>query len=193
MSTSARDFTNCDDAALVTAVQAGDADAFEPLLDRHLAHVRTFVALRAPVPQLVDEIAHDAFVFAFRNLGQFAAGTSFQAWLRAIAWNLLRAEVQRFSREQANQSRYAEVREWEAVVRAPSPAADARELESLEECLGKVPAPMRELLTLKYREELPSDEIATRLKRSTAWVRTVLFRVRQELKECIEQNLSRPC
>lgn len=182
-----------DDSALVAAVQAGDAEAFEPLLDRHLAHVRTFIALRAPVAQLVDEVAHDAFVWAFRNIGEFKAGTSFQAWLRAIAWNLLRQEVQRFSREQANQSRYAEVREWETVVRAPSAEGDARELESLHECLGKLPPPMRELLTLKYHEDGSSDEIAAKLNRSTAWVRTVLFRLRQELRECIEVKLSSPC
>ncbi len=187
------DRANWDDAELVRAVQAGDADGFEPLLDRHLAHVRTFIALRAPVAQLVDEVSHDAFVFAFRNIAQFEAGTSFQAWLRAIAWNLLRQEVQRFSREQANQSRYAEVREWETVVRMPSAEADPRELESLHECLGKLPPPMRELLALKYQEEGSSDEIAAKLNRSTAWVRTVLFRLRQELRECIETKLSAPC
>lgn len=185
--------SNVDDAELVRAVQAGEAEAFEPLLDRHLAHVRTFIALRAPVTHLVDEVAHEAFVFAFRNIAQFEAGTSFQAWLRAIAWNLLRQEVQRFSREQANQTRYAEVREWEAVVRAPSAEADARELDSLHECLGKLPPPMRELLTLKYHADSSSEEIATKLNRSTAWVRTVLFRVRQELRDCIEQKLSKPC
>ena len=185
-------FADWPDDALIRAVQAGRADAFEPLLDRHLQHVRTFVALRAPAAELVDEIAHEAFVFAFRNLAQFQAGTAFQAWLRAIAWNLLRQEVQRFSREQANQARYAELLEWETTVRPPA-TADARELDSLEDCVRAMPSPMQELLKLKYHDELPSEEIARQLSRSTAWVRTVLFRVRQELKECIEQKLARPC
>ena len=86
-----------DDDALTRAAQAGDHAAFAALLDAHLPHVRTFLALKAPVPQLVDEIAHDAFVFAYRHLDEFTPGTSFRAWVRAIAWNLLRAEVQRFA------------------------------------------------------------------------------------------------
>ena len=90
-----------DDDSFVQAVQRGDHENFEPLLDRHLPHVRAFLALKAPIPHLVDELAHETFVFAFRNLGKYTPGTSFRAWLRAIAWNLLRAEVQRFSREQA--------------------------------------------------------------------------------------------
>jgi RNA polymerase sigma-70 factor (ECF subfamily) len=71
-----------DEAALVLAAQAGDAAAFESLVRGHLRHVRTFVALRAPVSHLVDEIAHDTFVFAHQRLTEFEPGTSLRAWLR---------------------------------------------------------------------------------------------------------------
>ena len=124
----------------------------------------------------------------------FRSGTSFRAWLKAIAWNLLRAEIQRFSREQVNQSRFAE--EWaEQVANDDSSFNNSREVESLEECVKQMPAPMRELLALKYHNECSTDEIARRLQRSLAWVRTVLFRLRQQLKDCIEQKRSqeRPC
>src|SRR5437867_13049046 len=95
------------DATLVREIQQGNPSVFDQLLDRHLHHVRAFLALKAPVGHLVDELTHETFVFAFRNIREFTSGTSFQAWLRAIAWNLLRAEIQRFSREQANQARFA--------------------------------------------------------------------------------------
>ena len=188
------DLERGEDDICVQAVQRGDHQAFEPLLDRHLQHVRAFLALKAPIPQLVDELAHETFVFAFRNLEKFTPGTSFRAWLRAIAWNLLRAEIQRFSREQANQARYAaqDLDEW---MRQPAEAQTSREVEHLEECVRQIPAPMKELLALKYHEDCSSDEIAKRLDRSLAWVRTVLFRLRQQLKECIEAKLAkeRPC
>ena len=88
------------EAALIRAVQAGDAAAFEPLVDTHLDSLRAFIALKLPLAHLVDELAHETFVFAFRNLAGFTAGTSFRAWLRAIAANLIRAELQRYAREQ---------------------------------------------------------------------------------------------
>lgn len=179
--------------ALLLRVQQGDLDAFEPIVDQHLAHIRAFLALRAPAAHLVDEVAHETFVFAFRNIRDFVPGTSLAGWLRAIAWNLLRAEIQRFSREQVNQARYAETFRLE-----PEPALEqrsGRELDSLRECLEQLPPPLRELLSRKYEAEQSSEGIARELKRSTAWVWTTLFRVRQQLKTCLQGKLGKkqPC
>lgn len=174
------------EASLILKVQDGDLEAFGPLVDQHLAHVRAFIALRSPALHLVDELAHETFVFAFRNLRQFEAGTSLAKWLRAIAWNLLRAEVKRFGRDQA---RHADAAAWgpemAAVEEAPDSTPDA---EFLEDCLRQLPTPMRALVAFKYSEDLSGDDIARRLERSTAWVWTTLFRVRQQLRECIERK-----
>lgn len=182
------------DAVLVVRVQRGDDDAFATLLDSHLPRVRTFLALRAPVPHLVDELAHDTFVFAFRHIGEFKPGTSFHAWVRAIAWNLLRAEVQRFAREQANLDRLTawQLADWPEDAAEPGAP---REAEHLLECLDQVDGPLRDMLALKYRDGHSTDEIAARLKRSLVWVRVSLFRVRKQLRECIEARMGRrlPC
>ena len=183
-----------DEAALVRAAQSGNHDAFAALLDAHLPHVRTFLALKAPVPQLVDELAHDTFVFAFRHLHEFKPGTSFRAWVRAIAWNLLRAEVQRYAREQVQQEKFAawQISEFNSSAAPSEPTAEA---EHLHDCLGQLDGPLRELITLKYRDDHDTDEIAARLKRSLVWVRVSLFRVRAQLRECIEAKLKggQPC
>lgn len=170
---------------MVTAARRGDGDAFAALLDQHLPHVRTFLALKAPVPQLVDELAHDTFVFAYRQLGEFSAGTSFRAWLRAIAWNLLRAEVQRFARERVQRERFAawQLEEWSATAAEPS-----AEAEHLLDCVGELPEPLRQLVALKYQEQRSGEEIAARLDRSAVWVRVSLFRVRQLLRDCVERK-----
>ena len=186
--------SGADDAVLIHAAQAGDHDAFAALLDAHLPHVRTFLALKAPVPQLVDELAHDTFVFVFRHLDEFQPGTSFRAWVRAIAWNLLRAEVQRFAREQVQQEKFAawQLAEWETSATEAAPSAEA---EHLQDCLAQLDGPLRELIMLKYRDDHSTETIATRLQRSLVWVRVSLFRVRLQLRECIEAKLSgrQPC
>lgn len=175
-------------------VQRGDHDAFAALLDSHLPHVRTFLALRAPVPHLVDELAHDTFVFAFRHIGEFKPGTSFHAWVRAIAWNLLRAEVQRFAREQVNLDRLTalQLADWREDAGEPDAPQEA---EHLQACLEKLDGPLRELVQLKYCDDHSTETIAARLKRSLVWVRVSLFRVRKQLRECIEARIGRrlPC
>jgi RNA polymerase sigma-70 factor, ECF subfamily len=187
-------FEQLDEEALILRVKAGDVDAFEPLVDRYLANVRALLALRAPAVHLVDDLAHETFVYAFRNIGDFTAGTSFLSWLRAIAGNLLRAETQRFSREQANQLRFAEAQRLDHGS-GEGLLGESDEAELLRQCVEELPGTMRALVSLKYRQERSSEQIAQELERSTAWVWTMLFRVRQQLKACIQRKLggNQPC
>ena len=178
------------DLALVEAVQRGEFQAFESLLDRHLDHVHAFISIKLPVPHLADELAHETFVFAFRHIHEFTTGTAFRAWLRAIAFNKVRAEIERYCREEANKLGYAEHRLVESALNELD-AEGARDVEALNGCLEKTPAEMRELLTEKYHDEHSTEEIAKRLDRSLAWVRTSLCRVRQQLRECIEKTLAK--
>jgi RNA polymerase sigma-70 factor (ECF subfamily) len=185
-STSAEPF---DENDLITRVQNGEGAAFSPLLDHYLGEIRAFLALRSPAWHLVDELAHEAFVFAYFHIQDFEVGTSFRAWLRAIAQNLLRARIQQFSREQVNQDRYGE----HLLVHQAGERLKGQqrlELEHLEFCLRRAPEAMREILRLKYGLECTTEEMAAKLGRSLVWVRTTLFRLRQDLKRCIANRLA---
>ena len=185
----ATEITDDDDASLIEAVQRGSLDAFEPLVERHLDHLHSFVSLKLPVPHLVDEITHETFVFAFHHLGDFRPGTPFRPWLRAIATNKICAEMERYCREERNRLVYAEQRELEISLHEAR-VGDTRELDALHDCLVQVPGNLRTLLTLKYRDGSSSAEIAQSLDRTLAWVRTSLCRVRQQLRQCIEKKLN---
>lgn len=176
------------DLALVEAVQRGDLQAFGSLMDRHLDHVHAFISMKLPVAHLVDELTHETLVFAFRHIHEFTNGTAFRAWLRAIASNKIRAEVERYCREERNRLSYGERRLLDISI-SQTDLADSRELDALHDCLRKIPEKMRALLTLKYQDESSTAEIAHRLERSLAWVRTTLCRLRQQLKECVENKL----
>ena len=78
------------------------------------------------------------------------------------------------------------------------PVSDGRPVTKAEDAktaAGELDGPLRELITLKYRDDHDTNEIAVRLKRSLVWVRVSLFRVRQQLRECIEAKLKggQPC
>lgn len=178
-----------DETRFVLAVQGGDLSAFAPLLDLHLDAIHALISVRLPVPHLVDELTHETFVTAFRQIHRFTAGTSFRAWLRAIAGNRIRAELERYAREHANRLKYTELQELDTALSLTDEQAELQ-VRHLDECLKALPANLSELIALKYRDEQSSDEIAVLLKRSAAWVRTTLFRVRQQLKECMEAKVN---
>jgi len=178
------------DADLVRRVQTGDTEAFAPLVHRHLPVVRAFVALRLPVPALVDEITHETFVFAFRRISEFDRAGVFRAWLRGIAWNLVRQELQRFAREQANLSRFeqAQLAGFSRGIDSDTSSDDA---VFLEECLTQLPGDMRKLVEERYRGGLSSEELGAAMGRTVEWVRVTLFRLRKQLRACIEGKIAR--
>ena len=63
------------------------------------------------------------------------------------------------------------------------------ESDHLASCLEKLRHHQRTILDLRYEAQLSCDEIAQRTGRSTLAVRTVLMRVRQQLRKCIEFQL----
>ncbi len=181
--------TNQDEIAWVEAVQNGDTEAFEPLMELHVRRLRAFVALKAPIPSLIDEATHETFVYAYRNIAKFKAGTNFFAWLKAIASNILRAEIQRYARQDVQAERYMhEMETTESDSNETLLVSD--DLEQLEVCVESLPPNTKKLLKLKYTLGHSSAEMAKILQRSRAWIRTALFRIREELKKCVEQKLA---
>ena len=172
------------DAGLIRGAQQGDEAACSELVARHLAPVRAFVAMRLPISHVVDEITHETFVFAFTHLADFELRESFRAWLRSIAFNLVRRELLRFAREQQNLTNFERLQLKQ--LEADAERAGLRdEAVFLEECMGRLPERMRELLEDRYHRGLTGGQIAERLGRTEEWVRVTLLRVRRLLRECI--------
>ncbi|MEM9018314.1 MAG: sigma-70 family RNA polymerase sigma factor [Verrucomicrobiota bacterium] len=173
---------------LVRRVQDGDLSSFEELLAMHSSRLRAFVAMKLPIPHLIDEIAHETFVFAHRHIMDFEAGTDFGKWLRAIAFNLVRKETLRHQRVNQNQEKFLEHWLVEQSGRGQwSPESPI--IAYLEECLQKLPEQQQKLLRHKYQLSESSREMAHAFDQSEAWVRTTLCRIRNALRQCIESKM----
>lgn len=177
-----------DENDLVDLVQKGDLPAFERLLELHSSRLRAFVAMKLPIPYLIDEIAHETFIFAYRHISEFERGTDFGKWLRAIAFNLIRKEALRYQRLNKNREKLLEHRLVQNSLRS-SLAPDAPMLPALEECLSQLPEQQRKLLERKYTLSESSREIAAAIGQSETWVRTTLYRIRGGLRTCIEHRM----
>ena len=179
-----------DETTLVKRVQAGDLEAFGELLESHASHLRAFVAMKLPVPHLIDEISHEAFVFAHRHILDFEAGTDFGKWLRAIAFNLVRKETLRHQRVSKNNEKFLDFcliqRSGSGGMSPESPV-----VAFLEECVNQLPDQQRKLLVHKYKMAESSREISKEFEQSESWVRTTLCRVRSALRKCIEEKVER--
>jgi RNA polymerase sigma-70 factor (ECF subfamily) len=61
---------------------------------------------------------------------------------------------------------------------------------ALQRCLRRLPDKLRELLRLRYFEDLNSQQISARLQLTADHVRVTLQRTRERLRACVERQLS---
>ncbi|TWT39213.1 sigma-70 family RNA polymerase sigma factor [Blastopirellula retiformator] len=81
----------------------------------------------------------------------------------------------------------------DALVEACARVQDlmTEEQQALRECLAQTSGRSRELLTLRYAQDMKPRQIATALGMSAAAVRVTLSRIRTALSDCVNQRLGR--
>lgn len=176
-----------DDA--IRRAQAGDPEAYGPVVAAHQARLRAFLAGYVPQAQWVDDLAQQAFVSAYQGLRGFRVGTDFYAWLRQIAYNHLRAELERTTRRRRIEKDYLlEVGAAELGRRLDRDDPDEDSLDALRDCVRLLPDPSRDLVHRYYGEGLPLARIAGTLGRTADSLKVTLWKIRARLKECIREK-----
>jgi RNA polymerase sigma-70 factor (ECF subfamily) len=177
---------------LLRLARTGDQQALGALVRLHQRSVRVFVGRYLRDAALVDDVAQEAFITAFRKLPSYRADAPFSYWLLGIA----RLEVllhlrgnERWRRRAAialdEVLTEADLRELEAGEEA---LARRRSVEALQGCLEKLAPASAGLIAQHYFAGVPLGDLARRLGRREGALRVTLFRVRQALRECLERS-----
>ena len=175
-----------DDLDLVARARAGDLDAFGILVNRHQHRLVGFVRLMmssAPDRDAAEDVAQEAFLRAYRALGQFRGQSTFRTWLYQIATNVARTQSARSrDRKEAQEPESPHDRE------RPSEENVERRViahDQLRRALKELPDDWREALVLRDIEGLEYKEIAELLKIPIGTVESRIFRGRQRLKAAL--------
>jgi RNA polymerase sigma-70 factor (ECF subfamily) len=187
-------------APLLNAARAGSLDALGQLLESYRAYLRV-VARQELDPQLqgkVDpsDLVQETFLEAHRDFARFRGHSEaeLRAWLRQLLLHNL-ANCTRAFRGTGKRAIDREVAltpdcagrpagELPADSDPPSAAAVAREeSEAVRRALQRLPEDYREVLLLRYQEQLPFQEVATRLRRSPNAVRKLRARAVERLRQ----------
>ncbi len=173
------------DQALVTAAQAGDAEAVDTLIRRHQARIFNFALALTANSADAEDLAQETFVRAFRGLRRFRGESSFKNWLYRIAANAARTR-------RGEQARRAAV--WEARVEAgdlgerhlagttASVEQTVMYRQALDRALASLPGDMRAAVVLRDVSGLEYREIAAALGIPIGTVMSRIFRGRRLLR-----------
>jgi RNA polymerase sigma-70 factor (ECF subfamily) len=159
------------DAALVLAARAGELWAQEALFQRYARMVLALSQRILAGRDDADDLAQDAFVYAFTRLDTLQNPQAFHAWLRSI---VVRTASKRLRRQRLLTRlglRRSEPIEPDSVIAVEAPPDVATELRHVYGLIERLPAEERVALVLRRVEGMELLEIAAEMKLSLATVK----------------------
>jgi RNA polymerase sigma factor (sigma-70 family) len=162
------------------AAQGGRA-AFADIVADHQARVTRLACRLLGWPNDVEDVVQDVFLAALEHLPRFRGDSSLATWLTAIAVNKCRS-VRRRRLLRLRLLSWARGR----LPRQAGQAADCGPLrrerhEQVRRAVGRLPGRLREVVVLRYLEEMPIEQIAKVLRISPGAVGSRLHRARLRL------------
>ena len=160
---------------------APDVGPWQALYEQHSRYVY-YLALRSlSDPALAEDVTHDVFLKAYRNLGQFRGHSTVRTWLYRITINHCQNLQRAWQRR--NIISAGDPQTWDAApANADSPlrVLEIKELgQRIQQTLDALPDEYRLLLLLAADENLSYQEIASLTEQSTDAVRGKLHRARR--------------
>lgn len=177
------------DVELVRGALDGAESAFRELVLRYQRPVFGLIVRMVRDPARAEELAQDTFVKAFRALHTYDVQRKFSAWLLTIAHHVAIDELRKgaLATESLDQTTEDGERTRDfADVRAATPAALAERAELasvLRSAISRLRPDYREVVTLRYEQDLDYEEIATITGQPMGTVKSSLHRARKELAE----------
>ncbi|MCM2369981.1 sigma-70 family RNA polymerase sigma factor [Aporhodopirellula aestuarii] len=174
---------------LVEEQQAGNRapDEFVRELTRSQNRLYGFVRCLLFDPKDVEDVLQDVNVVLLRKHEEFEIGTNFWAWASTVA----RFQVLTYCKRLGRDRLVFDDSLLELIasdVGEMSGEIDDR-MEVLQGCMEKLPTPQRQLLSMRYEPDSSLSVIAESLDRTVGSVRQALFRIRESLLGCVQQNL----
>ena len=187
-----------DDMALAEACRSGDLAAFEQIVKRHQRMLLNVAFRITGVYEDACDIVQDAFIAAWKKIGDFRGEARLSTWLTAIVVNLSRNRLQQM-RTKARAEAYSlnaplAGSDCELVPDPPGNAPSVLERmeeaelrQALQRCISALTAEFREVLVLRDMQELSYEEVGGALGLREGTVKSRLFRAREAVRDCLRR------
>lgn len=176
------------DEDVVKRVLAGETALFEIIMRRH--NQRLYRVARAVLKDdgEAEDVMQDAYVRAYKNLGQFEGRAKFSTWLTRIAVHEALSRKQRRRNIQELDAMVDREKEQMQEMRShettPEQGAAGREMRGvLEAAINRLPEKYRTVFILREVEEMTTTETAESLELTEENVKIRLHRAKALLRK----------
>lgn len=193
------------DALLVQRTLAGEVRAYELLVLKYQRRVERLIGRMVRDVDLVQDIAQETFIRAYRALGQFRGDAQFYTWLYRIAVNTAKKQLMELKRdplvfqssmksaeEDETSSHERELNNGATDAETPEAILASKEIaEAVNAAMEALPEELRMAITLREIEGMSYEEIAQSLDCPIGTVRSRIFRAREAISSKIKPMLDR--
>lgn len=159
-----------------------NARAFETLMKRYTSQVYGASLRLMKDEENAQEVTQMAFIQAYRQLESWR-GENFGAWVTIIANHIALRMLEKEKRRQTEQ--------LDDNADAPDETYDEQKeqrLQSLETAVAELPEADRQIIQWHYYEDIPLQTIAQRLGQTENNIKVRIFRIRERLKNKLENE-----
>lgn len=169
---------------LISRARGGDREAFGALVEQYRDNVYRLAYRMCGNAYDADEAAQEAFVAAWRALPNFRGDAKFSTWLYRLTTN---AAIDVMRREKRHQTvGDGEMMELADDADSPQETVERTEQqEAVQKALSTLSEEYREVLLLRYMEELDYAEIAEVLQLPSGTVKSRINRAKAALKTAL--------
>ncbi|HBH37294.1 MAG TPA: RNA polymerase sigma factor RpoE [Curvibacter sp.] len=190
------------DAQLVARTLAGDDRAFELLVIKYQRRIQRLIARMVRDVDLVEDIAQESFIRAYRALHQFRGDAQFYTWLYRIAVNTAKKTLldlkhdplltEAALRPAGDDDETFQPGNEPTAEETPESLLAAREIAAaVQAALEALPEDLRQAVTLREIEGLSYEDIAAVMACPIGTVRSRIFRAREAISARVRPLLDR--
>ena len=181
---------------LIRRAQQGDNGAFEELLLLHQKKVYNLCLRMSANPDDALDLSQEAFLKAWKSLGQYQFEASFSTWLFRLTRNVCIDFLRRKKRRQETSltENYEDSDEGaELSIADPQPLPEQQAITNetrleLAQAMERLAPDHREILQLRVIENLPYEQIAEILDIRVGTVKSRLARARLSLRKILKSG-----
>jgi RNA polymerase sigma-70 factor (ECF subfamily) len=170
------------ESLLVLRCQAGDRAAFEELVALHLPRLRYFLQKMARDAGRVEDLLQEVWFDVFRHVGRLANPGAFRAWLYQVARHRVFRELRQRGQPTCSLNGLD--------LPAPDEADDdfsAEDAERVHAALDRLSPEHREVLLLRFIQDMSYEEIAEVTGCQLGTIRSRLHYGKRALRRLIEE------
>jgi RNA polymerase sigma-70 factor (ECF subfamily) len=197
------------DLQLVERARSGDMHAFELLVLKYRRRVERLIARMVRDVDLVEDLAQETFIRAWKALHQFRGEAQFYTWLYRIAANTAKkallglkndplvTEAALLGKDDGEEDEGTflaaqEQREGLVAEDTPESLLAAREIaDAVQKALDELPEDLRQALTLRELEGMSYEDIGKAMNSPPGTVRSRIFRAREAVSARVRPLLER--